>query len=99
MPQMSPTTSVMAVPQFVYIRIRRDPLLQIPTDGADLFDGADLPDGADSPSTVHLYLIKDAFEDVRRCAGATVYWVIKVAHLTCNTLRHDQVYTRAVVPA
>ncbi|KAF9458040.1 hypothetical protein BDZ94DRAFT_1313639 [Collybia nuda] len=71
--------------QFVYIRVRRDlllPILSIPTD----------PPPAGSQSPGHIYLIEGALEDIKRYAGATVDWVIKVAHLICDPRGASRVY-------
>jgi hypothetical protein len=41
----------------------------------------------------HLYLIEGRLEDIRRFSGATVDWVIKVAHFICNPGGASQVFT------
>jgi hypothetical protein len=46
-------------------------------------------------STGHMYLIQGTFEDITRYAGATVDWVIKVAHLLCDPLGAGRIFTHA----
>jgi len=64
----------------IYIRVRRDLLQAIPTDGGN-------------PTTGHLYLIKGTMQDIGRYAGTTVNWVIRLAHMICSPMGVGQVYT------
>lgn len=78
----------------IYIRVRQDKLLPIPTS-----TDASPPDSltpASPPGLVHhrhLYLIEGTFTDISRYAGTTVDWIIKVAHLICDPLRAGRVFT------
>ena len=69
------------VTEFVYIRVRRTRnLLGHWTTAAN-------------PPNQHLYLIAGELQEIRRYAGSTVDWVIKVAHLICAPTGVGQVYT------
>jgi len=89
--QVSPTlseeaqsTTTLAHNQYIYIRVRRTLLQSIPTGGVNL---------PTTPPSGHLYLIKGKIQEIRRYAGSTVDWVIKVAHLICAPTGVGQVYT------
>ncbi len=75
----STATTMMTHDQYIYIRVRSNLLRS--------FQPA-----TTNPPTRHLYLIKGTIEDIRRYAGTTVDWVIKVAHLICSPTRVGQVY-------
>lgn len=75
-------------PPFVYIRVRRALLLPIPTTAPH-----PLAPPAILPPAGHFYMIEGTFEDIKRYAGTTVDWVIKVAHLICDPGGAGRVYT------
>ena len=84
----------------VYIRVRRS-LIQLPSTAATtLTTATHRPLTADPPTTnlpsAHLYLIEGTIQDIGRYTGATVDWVIKVAHLICSPLRQGRVYTHTM---
>lgn len=62
-------------PEFVYIRVRRAVVLPIQTAAINL-PLTNLP----STASGHMYLIEGTLEDIRRYAGATIDWVIKIAN-------------------
>lgn len=70
----------------VYIRVRHAVLLPIQT-----------PTSTTSPAypplTGHIYLIEGTLDNIKRYAGGTVNWVVKVAQLLCDPLREGQLYT------
>ena len=72
--------------QYLYIRVRRG-LLQSCHDE----NPSATPPSSSGPA--HLYLIKGTINEIRRYAGNTVDWVIKVAHLICSPTGAGQVYT------
>ncbi|KAF5367357.1 hypothetical protein D9615_010277 [Tricholomella constricta] len=76
----------MSTSQFVYIRVRQALLLPIPSTATNPPPARPQPPG-------HFYVIEGAFEDIKRYAGATVDWVIKVAHLICDPRGAGQMYT------
>ncbi|KAJ3502954.1 hypothetical protein NLJ89_g8654 [Agrocybe chaxingu] len=76
--------------QNIYIRVHRSLLQPIPTTTTNSSN----PQTAGPPSA-HLYLIKGTLQDIGRYAGATVDWVIKVAHLICAPSGAGQVYTHS----
>jgi hypothetical protein len=72
--------------QTVYIRVRQS-ALQVPNSNT-----VNPPPSIPQPSG-HLYLIQGSIDDIRRYAGATVDWIINVAHLICDPFGAGQVYT------
>lgn len=75
-------------PEFVYIRVRRAVVLPIQTAAINL-PLTNLP----STASGHMYLIEGTLEDIRRYAGATIDWVIKIAQLICDPLCEGRLYT------
>jgi len=76
--------------QTVYIRVRRSLVFPNPT--------TPNPTIVNPPPSIpqlsgHLYLIQGSIDDIRRYAGATVDWIIKVAHFICDPSGVGKVYT------
>jgi hypothetical protein len=42
-----------------------------------------------SSASHHLYLIQSSFGDISQYVGATVDWIIRIAHLICDPLGTD----------
>ncbi|KAF5376700.1 hypothetical protein D9615_007863 [Tricholomella constricta] len=74
----------------VYIRVRQSLVVSDPTIANPTTVN---PPPSIPQSSGHLYLIKGSIDDIRRFAGATVDWIIKVAHLICDPSGAGQVYT------
>ena len=76
--------------EMIYIRVHRS-VVVFPTTTSN-------PDIINQPSsaTGHLYLIEGSLGDIRRYAGTTVDWIIKVAHFICDPTGIGQVYTHIV---
>lgn len=70
----------------VYLRVRRDFILPIPT-------LTSIPPPAQPLLTGHIYLIESTLGDIKRYAGAMVDWVIKIAQLICDPFREGRLYT------
>ena len=82
------STTLASFNQCVYIRVRRTLLQPASTPAA-----TNQPTSTTSRPSAHLYLIEGTIQDIRRYAGTTMDWVIKVAHLICSPLRQGRIYT------
>jgi hypothetical protein len=76
--------------QTVYIRVRQSLVSPNPTTAN--------PTIVNPPPSIpqlsgHLYLIQGSIDDIGRYAGATVDWIIKVAHFICDPSGAGEVYT------
>ena len=92
--QSATSTDPTSNSQIIYIRVQQSliqvigPVLAVPTDPTT----SDLPPSV-SQSSGHLYLIEGSIDDIRRYAGTTVDWIIKVAHSICDPSGRGQIYT------
>lgn len=70
--------------EMIYIRVRQSVVVSPTTSNLD-----------NQPSSAlgHFYLIEGSLGDIRRYAGTTVDWIIKVAHFICDPSGTGQVYT------